>query len=75
MEVVLPRLARVITLWEFLMMKVEKGRPPKPNVQDVYSEFEELHKHVKKMCQEQLQPGSAHAGSSGPKCQVFCYRL
>ena len=27
MEIVLPRLAKVITLWEFLLMKAEEGNP------------------------------------------------
>ena len=56
MEIVLPRLAKVITLWEFLMMKVEKGRPPKLHLADMYHEFEALHKQVKKMCDVQLKP-------------------
>ena len=56
MEIVLPRLAKVITLWEFLMMKVEKGRPPKLHLADMYHEFEALHKQVKKMCDTQLKP-------------------
>ena len=59
MEIVLPRLAKVITLWEFLMMKVEKGRPPKLHLADMYHEFEALHKQVKKMCDTQLKPSVA----------------
>ena len=55
MEIVLPRLAKVITLWEFLLMKVEKGDPPKPHVDDIYKEYEKLHLNVKKLCQEYLQ--------------------
>ncbi|XP_078262142.1 zinc finger protein 839 [Rhinoraja longicauda] len=54
MELALPRLTKVITLWEFLLMKVEKGRPTRPQFQDVYREFEMLHKHVKKMAEEHL---------------------
>ncbi|KAL5008071.1 hypothetical protein ScPMuIL_013652 [Solemya velum] len=54
MEIVLPRLAKVITLWEFLLMKVERGQPLKPHVDDVYREFETLHKQVQKMCKEYL---------------------
>ncbi|XP_036398265.1 uncharacterized protein znf839 isoform X1 [Megalops cyprinoides] len=52
MEMVLPRLARVVTLWEFLLMKVEKGRPSRPQFSDVYREFEQLHTQVKKMAHE-----------------------
>uniref|UniRef100_UPI00398E3E79 zinc finger protein 839 n=1 Tax=Pristiophorus japonicus TaxID=55135 RepID=UPI00398E3E79 len=54
MELALPRLTKVITLWEFLLMKVEKGRPARPQFPDVYKEFEMLHKHVKKMAEEHL---------------------
>lgn len=56
MEVVLPRLAKVITLWEFLLMKVEKGRPLRPRVDNMYREFEALHKQVQKLCQTYLSP-------------------
>ena len=46
MEVVLPRLARVITLWEFLLMKVEKEDQPQPPVDDMLKEYATLHKKV-----------------------------
>lgn len=55
MEIVLPRLAKVITLWEFLLMKVKKGNPAWPHADDIYREYEKLHQHVKKLCQEYLQ--------------------
>nr|XP_023654832.1 zinc finger protein 839 [Paramormyrops kingsleyae]XP_023654833.1 zinc finger protein 839 [Paramormyrops kingsleyae] len=51
-EMVLPRLAKVMTVWEFLLMKVEKGCPSKPHFSDVYREFEQLHRQVKKMAQD-----------------------
>ncbi|KAJ8289417.1 hypothetical protein GJAV_G00001070 [Gymnothorax javanicus] len=54
MEAVLPRLAGVMTLWEFLLMKVDKGRPSGPQFSDVYREFEQLHAKVKKMAQEHM---------------------
>lgn len=53
---VLPRLARVITLWEFLLMKVEKGRPSRPHIADVLNEYEVLNKQVGKMCGDYLVP-------------------
>ncbi|XP_050405594.1 uncharacterized protein LOC126821251 [Patella vulgata] len=56
MEIVLPRLANVITLWEFLMMKVEKGGKALPKVDDIVHEFETLQKQVAKTCQECLMP-------------------
>ena len=50
MEVVLPRLSKVITTYEFLLMRVERGRPLKPHIQDVLLEFEKLHKQVPVTC-------------------------
>ncbi|KAB0369239.1 hypothetical protein FD755_019244, partial [Muntiacus reevesi] len=58
-ELALPQLAQVVTVYEFLLMKVEKGHLAKPLFPAVYKEFEELHKMVKKMCQDYLH-------SSGP---------
>ncbi|XP_059951589.1 zinc finger protein 839 isoform X1 [Mesoplodon densirostris] len=58
-EWALPLLAQVVTVSEFLLMKVEKCHLAKPFFPAVYKEFEELHKMVKKMCQDYLH-------SSGP---------
>ncbi|XFG12204.1 hypothetical protein AB1E19_015828 [Capra hircus] len=58
----LPRLAQVVTVYEFLLMKVEKGHLAKPLFPAVYKEFEELHKMVMKLCQDYLR-------SSGPCSQ------
>ncbi|KAK3608566.1 hypothetical protein CHS0354_042551 [Potamilus streckersoni] len=55
-EELLPRLAKVITLWEFLLMKVEKGKPCKPHMEDIIQEFDSLHKQIQKMCREYLKP-------------------
>ncbi|XP_044872297.1 zinc finger protein 839 [Mauremys mutica] len=52
MELALPRLTKLVTVYEFLLMKVEKGYPAKAFFPDVYREFEELHNMVKKMSQE-----------------------
>ncbi|KAK6304626.1 hypothetical protein J4Q44_G00252120 [Coregonus suidteri] len=61
MEIVLPRLAKVMTVWEFLLMKVEKGRQPKTPFSDVYQEFEQLHSQVKKMAQDYISnPQGVH---------------
>ncbi|XP_041703970.1 uncharacterized protein LOC121539493 isoform X2 [Coregonus clupeaformis] len=61
METVLPRLAKVMTVWEFLLMKVEKGRQPKTQFSDVYREFEQLHSQVKKMAQDYISnPQGVH---------------
>ncbi|KAI2654450.1 Zinc finger protein 839 [Labeo rohita] len=49
MEIVLPRLARVMTVWEFVLMKFPS----------VYHEFEELHSQVKKMALEYLHTSPA----------------
>ncbi|XP_057587192.1 zinc finger protein 839 isoform X3 [Hippopotamus amphibius kiboko] len=61
-ELALPALAQVVTVYEFLLMKVEKGHLSKPFFPAVYKEFEELHNMVKKMCQDYLS-------SSGPCSQ------
>ncbi|XP_008591143.1 PREDICTED: zinc finger protein 839, partial [Galeopterus variegatus] len=61
-ESALPQLAQIVTVYEFLLMKVEKGHLAKPVFPAVYKEFEELHKMVKKMCQDYLS-------SSGPYAQ------
>ncbi|XP_030891212.1 zinc finger protein 839 [Leptonychotes weddellii] len=53
-ELALPQLAQVVTVYEFLLMKVETGHLAKPLFPAVYKEFEELHKMVKKMCQDYL---------------------
>ena len=55
MEIVLPRLTKVITLWEFLLMKVEKGNPTRPHADDIYKEYMKLHEHVKRLCLEYLE--------------------
>ncbi|XP_030414578.1 zinc finger protein 839 isoform X1 [Gopherus evgoodei] len=52
MELALPRLTKLVTVYEFLLMKVEKGYPAKAFFPDVYREFEELHNMVKKMSQD-----------------------
>ncbi|XP_077797863.1 zinc finger protein 839 isoform X4 [Macaca mulatta] len=53
-ELALPQLAQVVTVYEFLLMKVEKDHLAKPFFPAIYKEFEELHKMVKKMCQDYL---------------------
>ncbi|KAM9557021.1 zinc finger protein 839 isoform 2-T3 [Guaruba guarouba] len=54
MELALPRLTKVVTVFEFLLMKVEKGYPGKAYFPDVYKEFEDLHNMVKKMAYRHL---------------------
>ncbi|XP_042638505.1 zinc finger protein 839 [Orycteropus afer afer] len=55
----LPQLTPVVTVCDFLLMKVERTHLAKPLFPAVYKEFEELHEMVKKMCQDYLR-------SSGP---------
>lgn len=62
MEVVLPRLAKVITLWEFMLMKIESSGASHPRMDHIYQQFAVLHKQVKRVCQESLQPIGAKAG-------------
>ncbi|XP_060685238.1 zinc finger protein 839 [Hemiscyllium ocellatum] len=74
MELALPRLTKVITLWEFLLMKVEKGRPARPQFSDVYREFEMLHKHVKKMADEHLSNSNRMINPQQP-LQISCTQV
>ncbi|XP_033047122.1 zinc finger protein 839 isoform X3 [Trachypithecus francoisi] len=53
-ELALPQLAQVVTVYEFLLMKVGKDHLAKPFFPAIYKEFEELHQMVKKMCQDYL---------------------
>ncbi|XP_029114053.1 zinc finger protein 839 isoform X2 [Scleropages formosus] len=59
-EMVLPRLAKVMTVWEFLLMKVDKGCSSTPQFSDVYQEFEQLHSQVKKMAQSHYSMPGPH---------------
>ncbi|XP_063145079.1 zinc finger protein 839 [Candoia aspera] len=52
MELVVPRLTTLVTVFEFLLMKAKKKCQAKAFFPDVYREFEELHSMVKKMCQD-----------------------
>ncbi|NXL89428.1 ZN839 protein, partial [Alectura lathami] len=54
MELALPQLAKLVTVYDFLLTKVEKGYPAKAYFPDVYREFEELHHMVKKMAYDYL---------------------
>ncbi|RLW10120.1 hypothetical protein DV515_00001950, partial [Chloebia gouldiae] len=54
MELALPRLTKLVTVYEFLLMKVEKGHPAKAYFPDVYREFEDLHNMIKKMAYDHL---------------------
>ncbi|KAK7488624.1 hypothetical protein BaRGS_00020077 [Batillaria attramentaria] len=46
MEVVLPRLAKVINLWEFMLMKIEAEGDAHPRVDQIYQQFATLHKQL-----------------------------
>ncbi|XP_031211755.1 zinc finger protein 839 isoform X2 [Mastomys coucha] len=58
-ELVLPQLAQVVTLYELLLVKVEKSPRAKPFFPAVYKEFEELYDMVKRMCQDYLSSAGA----------------
>lgn len=57
-ENALLNLTRSVTLWEFLMMKVEKSHPnsTRPRLETILLEFKSLHEKVKGLGQEQLIP-------------------
>lgn len=52
MEVALPHIARVFSLWEFLVTKVEKNKMTRVFFADVYKEYECLHKYVSKLAEK-----------------------
>ncbi|KAM6171395.1 zinc finger protein 839 [Erethizon dorsatum] len=53
-ELALPRLAQVATLYEFLLAKAKDSGTVQLRFPAVYKEFEKLHGRVKAMCQERL---------------------
>lgn len=65
MDIVLPRLAKVATLWEFLMMKVESSVTNKPNIQSVYQEFETLTEKVKELFKTCLKLSESKSDENG----------
>ena len=78
MEIVLPRLVGTLTLWEFLLMKVETGSPSRPHVDVIHQEFEKLYKTVHEVCKKYLQPCKNSTMESGNKkslLKVFGFLL
>ncbi|XP_041352392.1 uncharacterized protein LOC121370922 [Gigantopelta aegis] len=71
MEIVLPRLVGALTLWEFLLMKVEKGSPSRPHADIIHQEFENLYKTVHKVCKKYLQPCKNSSLESGNQKSVL----
>nr|XP_039248217.1 uncharacterized protein LOC120326061 isoform X2 [Styela clava] len=65
MEVALPHLARVFSLWEFLVTKVEKNKMARVFFADVYKEYECLHKYVSKLAEKYKQ--AIEANKSEPE--------
>lgn len=68
MEVILPRLAESVSLWEFLLTKCEKGDPPQLQIPEMLIQLEEVLREMRALSQESLvpvEPGeeAAHVGS------------
>ena len=57
-DIVLPRIAKVFTLWDFLLLKVQKGLPRRPQADHIYREFQTLAKEVKEVCGTFMQPAT-----------------
>ncbi|XP_071963609.1 uncharacterized protein [Antedon mediterranea] len=49
LDVILPRLPRVLTPWEFLLMKIEGEETKRKNFVDIYNEYLALVKEIKKI--------------------------
>ncbi|XP_053331379.1 zinc finger protein 839 [Spea bombifrons] len=60
-ELVLPCLTKLITVYEFLLLKVEQDYPQKPRFPSVYKEFERLHSSVKILAQDYFRIQSVNA--------------
>uniref|UniRef100_A0A8C9XG61 Zinc finger protein 839 n=1 Tax=Sander lucioperca TaxID=283035 RepID=A0A8C9XG61_SANLU len=54
MDVVLPRLTKVLSLWELLLAKVEGGGPARTRFPDIYREFESLQAQVRQAAQDYI---------------------
>ncbi|KAG7509683.1 zinc finger protein 839 [Solea senegalensis] len=54
MDIVLPRLTQVLSLWELLLAKVERGGSARTRFPDVYREYESLQVHVKEAAQDYI---------------------
>ncbi|KAG8449259.1 hypothetical protein GDO86_016071 [Hymenochirus boettgeri] len=51
-ELVAPHLTKLVTVYEFLLLKVQEAHPGKPSFPLIYKEFEQLHSMVKCLAQD-----------------------
>ncbi len=65
MELALPRLSKAITVWEFLLMKVEEAHSQKLPFQEILQHFESVRKHVRLFADECLERVSAKCDKHG----------
>ncbi|XP_049596990.1 protein split ends isoform X2 [Syngnathus scovelli] len=63
MDIVLPRLTKVLSVWEMLLAKVERTGPPRTHFPDVYHEFESLQAQVRQAAQDYI---AAPQGGAAP---------
>nr|XP_057946577.1 uncharacterized protein LOC131140313 isoform X1 [Doryrhamphus excisus] len=63
MDIVLPRLTKVLSVWEMLLAKVERAGPPRSHFPDIYKEFESLQTHVRQAAQDYIM---APLGGASP---------
>ncbi|AWP15950.1 putative zinc finger protein 839 [Scophthalmus maximus] len=54
MDIVLPRLTKVLSLWELLLAKVECGGTARTRFPDIYREYESLQVQVKQAAQDYI---------------------
>lgn len=54
MDIVLPRLTKVLSLWEVLLAKVEGSGPARTRFPDIYREFESLQAQVRQAAQDYI---------------------
>ncbi|XP_054653689.1 uncharacterized protein znf839 isoform X2 [Dunckerocampus dactyliophorus] len=63
MDIVLPRLTKVLSVWEMLLAKVERAGPARSHFPDIYREFESLQAHVRQAAQDYIM---APLGGASP---------
>ncbi|KAK2892339.1 zinc finger protein 839 isoform X1 [Channa argus] len=54
MDIVLPRLTKVLSLWDLLLAKVERRAPAQTRFPDIYREFESLQAQVRQAAQDYI---------------------
>uniref|UniRef100_A0A8D2ZLZ7 C2H2-type domain-containing protein n=1 Tax=Scophthalmus maximus TaxID=52904 RepID=A0A8D2ZLZ7_SCOMX len=74
MDIVLPRLTKVLSLWELLLAKVECGGTARTRFPDIYREYESLQVQVKQAAQDYIispQGGATSTSAKTPSTEAL----